>query len=132
MVSRKKIDLTKVLNSLNVTCPECGYSIPPNEQMRISMEQMRCPKTSMFITLALKQRFAGRTLLVFPKAQAVKSVKRFIHLGFFLLLASGGITCAADSSNPSGRSRVCNTWWEMLRSSPWLNGQVLATKGHTR
>ena len=44
MVSRKKIDLNKVRNSLNVVCPLCGYSIPPSEMMRVSMDRMRCPK----------------------------------------------------------------------------------------
>jgi len=43
MVSRKKIDLAKVLASLNVICPMCGYSIPPNEVTRVSMELIRCP-----------------------------------------------------------------------------------------
>ena len=43
MVSRKKIDLARVLSSLNVTCPHCGYSIPPHEQVRVSNEEMRCP-----------------------------------------------------------------------------------------
>jgi len=42
MVSRKKINLEKVLAALNVTCPLCGYSIPPNEQMRVSNDRMRC------------------------------------------------------------------------------------------
>lgn len=40
VVSRKKIDLAKVLNSLNVTCPECGYSIPPNEVMRLGNDRI--------------------------------------------------------------------------------------------
>jgi len=29
MVSRKKIDLNKVLNSLNTTCPYAGIRLPP-------------------------------------------------------------------------------------------------------
>jgi predicted RNA-binding Zn-ribbon protein involved in translation (DUF1610 family) len=40
----KKIDLVKVLSSLNVICPECGYSIPPNELVRLSGDRMKCPK----------------------------------------------------------------------------------------
>ena len=44
MVSRKKIDLPKVLNSLNVVCPECGYSIPPNEVVRLGKGLIRCPQ----------------------------------------------------------------------------------------
>src|ERR1700680_2377886 len=44
MVSRKKIHLAKVLTSPNVPCPECGYSIPPSEVVRLGMDRMRCPK----------------------------------------------------------------------------------------
>jgi ribosomal protein S27AE len=44
MVSRKKISLEKVLASLNESCPHCGYSIPPSEQMRLDSKRMLCRK----------------------------------------------------------------------------------------
>jgi ribosomal protein S27AE len=42
--SRKKIDLQKVLSSLNTICPSCGYSISPAEIVRIDFERQKCPK----------------------------------------------------------------------------------------
>jgi ribosomal protein S27AE len=44
MPSRKKIDLEKVLASLNVTCPKCGRIIPPHEIKRVSWEEILCPE----------------------------------------------------------------------------------------
>jgi len=44
MVSRKKIHLAKVLSSLNLTFPECSYSIPPKEVTCLSNDLMLCPK----------------------------------------------------------------------------------------
>jgi hypothetical protein len=44
MVGRKKIDLAKVLGSLNITCPLCGYSIPPNEVVRLGMDLNPLPE----------------------------------------------------------------------------------------
>jgi DNA-directed RNA polymerase subunit RPC12/RpoP len=38
-----KIDLAKVLASLDVVCPKCGYRIPPNEVQRIDFTSMKCP-----------------------------------------------------------------------------------------
>jgi ribosomal protein S27AE len=51
MVTRKKIDLKKVLASLNETCPHCGYSIPPSEQMRLDGKRMLCPKCKKGVLL---------------------------------------------------------------------------------
>jgi ribosomal protein S27AE len=43
MPPRKKIDIEKVLASLNVTCPQCGRVIPPHEIKRVSREEILCP-----------------------------------------------------------------------------------------
>jgi len=43
MPSRKKIDLQKVLASLNTTCPKCGRVIEPQEIRRVNFEEMICP-----------------------------------------------------------------------------------------
>lgn len=40
----RKIDLAKVLASLNTLCPKCGYSIPSKDIQRVSFTEMRCPK----------------------------------------------------------------------------------------
>jgi ribosomal protein S27AE len=40
----RKIDLAKVLASLNTLCLKCGYSIPPNETQRLNFTEMKCPK----------------------------------------------------------------------------------------
>jgi hypothetical protein len=42
--AERRLIWRRSFSSLNVTCPECRYSIPPNEQMRVSIEQMRYPK----------------------------------------------------------------------------------------
>jgi ribosomal protein S27AE len=44
MPHKQKIDLEKVLVSLNTVCPKCGYSISPAQIMRIDSERMRCPE----------------------------------------------------------------------------------------
>jgi hypothetical protein len=40
MMQRKKVDLKRVLASLNTTCPLCGYSITPAEIVRIDFERI--------------------------------------------------------------------------------------------
>ena len=44
MPTRKKINLAKVLSSLNVTCPHCGASLAPNERQRLDNDRLRCLK----------------------------------------------------------------------------------------
>jgi predicted RNA-binding Zn-ribbon protein involved in translation (DUF1610 family) len=44
MPKKQKINLAKVLASLNTTCTKCGYSIPPEEKRRVDFEHMLCPK----------------------------------------------------------------------------------------
>jgi ribosomal protein S27AE len=43
MVSRKKINLEKVLASLDTICPKCGKVITPVEVRRIDFDHMECP-----------------------------------------------------------------------------------------
>jgi len=44
MPTRRKLDPEKIHASMNATCPHCGASIPPDQQMRIDFERMKCPK----------------------------------------------------------------------------------------
>jgi len=44
MPSRKKIDLQKVLASLNSPCPKCGHEITPAEIKRVTWDEIECPK----------------------------------------------------------------------------------------
>jgi len=44
MTPRGKINLEKILASLNTSCSACGYSIPPDEIRRIDFDTMKCPK----------------------------------------------------------------------------------------
>jgi predicted RNA-binding Zn-ribbon protein involved in translation (DUF1610 family) len=44
MPRKEKINLAKLLASLNTTCQKCGYSNPPEEIRRIDSERMECPK----------------------------------------------------------------------------------------
>lgn len=39
----KKIDLKKVLESLNTVCSSCGFSIPADKLRRIDFTRMQCP-----------------------------------------------------------------------------------------
>jgi len=41
---KQKINLEKVLASLNTVCPKCGYSITPEKIRRIDFERMQCPE----------------------------------------------------------------------------------------
>jgi ribosomal protein S27AE len=40
---KNKVNLKKVLASLNTLCPLCGCSISPAEVLRIDFDRMRCP-----------------------------------------------------------------------------------------
>jgi len=52
MMHRKKIDLNKVLQAMNTTCPSCGYLITPAEIQRIDFERMICPKCGQIFDAA--------------------------------------------------------------------------------
>lgn len=43
MPPRKKIDLQKVLASLDTICPKCGHRITPPERNRVGWEEIECP-----------------------------------------------------------------------------------------
>ena len=47
MPARKKIDLQKVLASLNTPCPKCGLEITPAEINRVRWEEIKCPKCGL-------------------------------------------------------------------------------------
>jgi ribosomal protein S27AE len=40
----RKINLEKVLASLDKTCPKCGFTITPDLVKRLDFERMECPK----------------------------------------------------------------------------------------
>jgi ribosomal protein S27AE len=46
MPKKQKINLEKVLSSLNTVCPKCGYSIPPERMRRVDFERIKCPECS--------------------------------------------------------------------------------------
>jgi len=39
----RKLDLEKIRTALIVTCPHCNASLPPDKQMRVDFELLRCP-----------------------------------------------------------------------------------------
>jgi ribosomal protein S27AE len=43
MPRSRKINLEKVLASLDAVCPKCGKSISPAEVRRIDFERIECP-----------------------------------------------------------------------------------------
>jgi hypothetical protein len=47
MMQSKRIDLSKVLQAMNTTCPGGGYSITPAEIVTIDFERQKCPKCGM-------------------------------------------------------------------------------------
>ena len=53
---KNKINLAKVLASLNTTCPLCGYSITPAEIVRIDFERQKCPKCGEIFDAAKVRR----------------------------------------------------------------------------
>lgn len=57
MPKKQKINLAKVLASLNTTCPKCAYSIPPNERRHVDFEYIECPKCKeRFVPVASRTR----------------------------------------------------------------------------
>jgi len=44
MPAKQKINLGKVLASLNTACQKCGYLIPPEERRHVDFERIVCPK----------------------------------------------------------------------------------------
>jgi len=40
----RKINLERVLASLNTTCPKCGFTITPDLVKRMDFERIECPK----------------------------------------------------------------------------------------
>jgi predicted RNA-binding Zn-ribbon protein involved in translation (DUF1610 family) len=44
MPQKQKINLEKVMASLNTVCPKCGYSITPDKIVRIDSERIACPE----------------------------------------------------------------------------------------
>jgi ribosomal protein S27AE len=44
MPRSRKIDLEKVLASLNTNCPKCGFTITPDLVKWVNFERMECPK----------------------------------------------------------------------------------------
>jgi hypothetical protein len=44
---RGKIDLQKVLASLNKPCPGCGHQITPPEIDRVTWDEIKCPKCGL-------------------------------------------------------------------------------------
>jgi predicted Zn finger-like uncharacterized protein len=46
--SRKSIE--EIRACLNITCPHCGASIAPDEQVRIDFERLKCPSCRQTFT----------------------------------------------------------------------------------
>jgi ribosomal protein S27AE len=44
MPRSRKINLEKVRESLNKTCPKCGFTITPDLVKRMDFDRMKCPK----------------------------------------------------------------------------------------
>ncbi len=40
---RTKLDLEKLRASMDVICPKCGIRIPPERQLRVDWEHLKCP-----------------------------------------------------------------------------------------
>ena len=55
---KNKVNLQEVLRHLNALCPECQYSIPPSEIVRLDFERIRCPKCGAVFDASKKK--AGR------------------------------------------------------------------------
>jgi predicted RNA-binding Zn-ribbon protein involved in translation (DUF1610 family) len=44
MPKKQKINLAKVMASLNTVCPKCGCSIPTEKRVRVDWERLQCPE----------------------------------------------------------------------------------------
>jgi ribosomal protein S27AE len=52
---KTKINRAAVMASLNTACPSCGYSIPPGEILRVTTEEMKCPKCGSVFAAGAKR-----------------------------------------------------------------------------
>ena len=59
MPRKNKIDLNKVMASLNTVCPKCGCSIPPAEVARVD-ERIECPQCFARFVPGMKQERCAR------------------------------------------------------------------------
>ena len=44
MARSRKLNMEKILASLDKTCPKCGFIITPDVVKRVDFDQMECPK----------------------------------------------------------------------------------------
>lgn len=44
MPQKQKINLSKVMASLDKLCPKCGHTIAPAELRRVDFERVECPE----------------------------------------------------------------------------------------
>jgi len=56
MPSRKKVNLQKVLASLNANCPKCGRVIKPNEISRVNFKEMICSACGVIVAPLEKRK----------------------------------------------------------------------------
>jgi ribosomal protein S27AE len=52
---KTKINRAAVMALLNTACPSCGYSIPPGEILRVTTEEMKCPKCGSVFAAGAKR-----------------------------------------------------------------------------
>jgi ribosomal protein S26 len=57
VAGRRKLDREKIRASLNVKCTHSSATIPPDKQMRIDFEHLRCPSCGQ--TFTPEKRTAG-------------------------------------------------------------------------
>ena len=74
-VSAREIDLEKVRAALNATCLHCGASIPPDKQVRLDFERMKCPGCADVLTASAEERLIASGLL-FRAGTMGKPIKR--------------------------------------------------------
>jgi len=50
----RKLDLEKIRAALNIACTHCGTGIPPDKQMRVDFEHLKCPGCGQTFTTEKK------------------------------------------------------------------------------
>ena len=78
MVSRKKVNLEKVLASLDTICPKCGKVISPFEVRRIDFQRMECPACGERFTPQVSVARMALAHSLASLARATSSLRNFL------------------------------------------------------
>jgi hypothetical protein len=116
MPSRKKIDREKVLASVNVTCPNCGRIIGPQDIRRVSWEEILCPDCeNRFDAKKARAAAVKRLMLELAKARGMRGICESATLKWRLHFARRGRSTIQRRASDSITSDAFSVSARMVR-----------------